>query len=185
MRMRCPARDQHRRRLRARHRRRCTACIRPAAADRPHAETPAAGNWRSSASFSPPSRSSKPAMRRRGGGRPRAWSWPASPRRRRASTRWIVLRSPPKVPVPGETSLARIQSQPFAARLARALATMSSVSAAKPMTKRRPVVGAPGDSVARMSGFSARRSSGGPLAVFFQLVPGDALRPASRRPRRP
>src|SRR5580700_3481302 len=82
-----------------------------------------------------------------------------------ASTRWIVLLSPPNVPVPGDTSLARIQSQPFLRRLAVALATTFSVSAANPMTSvgrslRRDAT------VARISGFSARRSNGGPLPFF-------------------
>ena len=62
-----------------------------------------------------------------------------------ASTRWIVLRSPPKVPVPGETSLARIQSQRLRRRLRRAFSTTSSVSAAKPIDEGRPVVAALGD----------------------------------------
>src|SRR5579885_3806034 len=95
-----------------------------------------------------------------------------------ASTRWIVLRSPPKVPVPGETSLARIQSHPLRARLARALATRSSVSAAKPMTRAgrslpRPAI------VARMSGFSTRRREGGPLPSF--LIKKDGKGPPSLR----
>src|SRR5215472_12152099 len=85
-----------------------------------------------------------------------------------ASTRWMVLRSPPKVSVPGDTSLARIQSQRLRSRLARAFATISSVSAAKPMTRA-------GRSLprcamlARISGFSARRSTGGPAPSFFSL----------------
>src|SRR5579883_1421887 len=85
-----------------------------------------------------------------------------------ASTRWIVLVSPPNVPVPGETSLARIQSQPFFSRLACAAATMSVVSAAKPTTSagrslpRRAIV-------ARMSGFSTRRRAGGPPPSFFNF----------------
>ena len=92
------------------------------------------------------------------------------------STRWIVLRSPPKVPVPGETSLARIQSHCLRMRLARALARMSSVSAAKPMTSsgrllaRRAIW-------ARMSGFSVEAQQWRAAAVFFQLVPGDAFDP--------
>ena len=36
------------------------------------------------------------------------------------STRWTRLRSPPKVPVPGDTSFARIQSQPLRARFSLA-----------------------------------------------------------------
>src|SRR5919197_2775028 len=52
-----------------------------------------------------------------------------------SSTRWIVLRSPPKVPVPGETSLARIKSQRLRCRFARAFSTTCSVSAANPMTR--------------------------------------------------
>ncbi len=81
-------------------------------------------------------------------------------------TRWIVLRSPPKVPDPGATSLARIQSQPFFARFTRAFATTFSVSAAKPTTRRgRRLPGC--DSVARMSGFSASVSDGGSPPPFF------------------
>src|SRR5690242_14710955 len=65
------------------------------------------------------------------------------------STRWMVLRSPPKTPLAGETSLARIQSQPFLLRLTCALATTFSVSAAKPITsfgRRLPAF----DKLARM-----------------------------------
>src|SRR5271165_1301164 len=85
-----------------------------------------------------------------------------------ASTRWIVLLSPPKVPVPGETSLARIQSQHLRRRLRRPFSTTSSVSAAKPTTRA-------GRSlprwamVARMSGFSLRRSTGGAPPSFFSF----------------
>src|SRR5215471_19495426 len=85
-----------------------------------------------------------------------------------ASTRWIVLRSPPKVSVPGETSLARIQSQRLRASLRRAFSTTSSVSAANPMTRA-------GRSLLRcamrerMSGFSANRRTGGPSTPFFSL----------------
>src|SRR5437667_5903999 len=85
-----------------------------------------------------------------------------------ASTKWIVLRSPPNVPDPGETSLARIQSQCLRRRFRRAFSTTSSVSAAKPMTSagrslpRRAIE-------ARMSGFSTRRSTGGPRPSFFSL----------------
>src|SRR6185437_14309589 len=52
----------------------------------------------------------------------------------RVVTSWIVLRSPPMMPVCGETSLARIQSQPLLASLALALVATFSVSAAKPIT---------------------------------------------------
>src|SRR5579884_3616490 len=85
-----------------------------------------------------------------------------------ASIRWIVLSSPPKVCVPRETSLARIQSQPLRTRLARPLATTSPVSAAKPMTRA-------GRSLercamlARMSGFSTRRNVGALPASFFSF----------------
>src|SRR5690348_13405281 len=51
------------------------------------------------------------------------------------STRWIVLLSPPNVPVPGDTSFARIQSHPLRRRFSIALATTFWVSAAKPMTR--------------------------------------------------
>src|SRR5580704_15997604 len=51
-----------------------------------------------------------------------------------AVTKWTVLVSPPMIPVSGETSLARIQSQPFLVSFALALAMTLSVSAANPMT---------------------------------------------------
>src|SRR5580658_11159352 len=70
-----------------------------------------------------------------------------------AVTRCTVLTSPPMIPVAGETSLARIQSQPFLASLALALAMRSLVSAAKPMTRcGRPDLRC--EIVDRMSGFS-------------------------------
>src|SRR5579862_4227713 len=53
-----------------------------------------------------------------------------------AVIRWIVLVSPPMMPVSGETSLARIQSQPFLASFALALAITLSVSAANPTTSQ-------------------------------------------------
>ena len=59
-----------------------------------------------------------------------------------ASTRWIVLRSPPKVPVAGDTSLARIQSQPLRCRFASALATTFVGLGGKADDQRRPVVAA-------------------------------------------
>ena len=49
-------------------------------------------------------------------------------------TRWMVLLSPPMMPVSGDTSLARIQSQPLRASFALACSTTCSVSAAKPIT---------------------------------------------------
>ena len=58
----------------------------------------------------------------------------ARPRRRRAVTSSMVLRSPPMMPVAGDTSLARIQSQPLRLSFSRALAATFSVSAAKPIT---------------------------------------------------
>ncbi len=100
-----------------------------------------------------------------------------------ASTRWIVLRSPPKVPVPGETSLARIQSQPLRSRLRRALATIFSVSAAKPMTSA-------GRSLLRArcaTGCRGSRRGAAPAGrspSFFSFW-GRRSRPASRRPPPP
>ena len=79
--------------------------------------------------------------------------------------------------VPGETSLARIQSQPLRASLARALASRSPVSAAKPITSRGPVrgvrracAGCPGSPPARS------RAAASPVAL---------LDLARRHPRRP
>src|SRR6185436_6869985 len=53
-----------------------------------------------------------------------------------AVTRCTVLWSPPKVPVPGLTSFATIQSHCLAARLALAFLIRFDVSAAKPITRR-------------------------------------------------
>ncbi len=78
----------------------------------------------------------------------------------------MVLASPPKVPVFSDTSLARIQSQPFFLSFSSACLTTCSVSAAKPITRRgRAVLDCA--SVARMSGIggelqrlgASRRSS--------------------------
>ena len=101
-----------------------------------------------------------------------------------SSTRWIVLRSPPKVPVPGETSLARIQSQPLRARFARALATMSSVSAAKPTTRpagRWRAAAMRGEDVGVLGQAQHRRAA----AVLLELVRRPRSRPANRRPPPP
>ena len=79
-----------------------------------------------------------------------------------------MLSSPPMMPVAGETSLARIQSQPFFLSFAWAWARTSSVSAAKPMTRLgRPDLRCA--IVARMSGFSTSSSVGGPLPPFLIL----------------
>src|SRR5690606_17793222 len=69
-----------------------------------------------------------------------------------------------------DTSLATIQSQPFFASLARALASRSPVSAAKPTTRagRR---GPGADRAARMSGFSTSFRAGGPAPPFLPLAP--------------
>src|SRR5205085_1975614 len=86
-----------------------------------------------------------------------------------AVTRCTLLRSPPKVPVAGETSLATIQSQPLRASLSLALATRSSVSAAKPITSRgRAALRCA--MVARMSGFSTKASIGA-LVLVADFVP--------------
>src|SRR6185503_7033497 len=52
-----------------------------------------------------------------------------------AWTSVIMLRSPPITPDCGETSFARIQSQPFLASFALAFAAIFSVSAANPITR--------------------------------------------------
>src|SRR5690242_1667187 len=86
-----------------------------------------------------------------------------------AVIRWTVLRSPPNVPVAGETSLATIQSQPLRLRFSMALATTFSVSAAKPTTS----VGRTGprfESVARMSGLGVSSSAGGAAPGFFLIL---------------
>src|SRR5205085_9879210 len=78
--------------------------------------------------------------------------------------RCTVLRSPPITPSAGETSLARIQSQPLRASLALAFSIRFSVSAANPITR-------PGrlsrnfEMVARISGFSTSSSRGVPAAA--------------------
>ena len=71
-----------------------------------------------------------------------------------------ALISPPMMPVEGDTSLATIQSQPFLASLALALAKRSSVSAAKPMTNRGRF-DLRWATVARISGFSTSSRVGG------------------------
>jgi len=82
-------------------------------------------------------------------------------------TRWMRLLSPPMMPVPSETSLARIQSQCLRASLALAFSTTRSVSAANPMTSagRLDLRLA---TVARMSGFSAS-SKLGSASPFLSL----------------
>ena len=75
------------------------------------------------------------------------------------------------IPVAGLTSLATSQSQPLRSRLAVALASTSSVSAAKPTTSRgRP--SARCATLRRMSGFSHSSSAGGrPEPSFFSFEP--------------
>ena len=91
-----------------------------------------------------------------------------------AVTSSMVLRSPPMMPVCGDTSLARIQSQPLRASLALALAATFSVSAAKPITNsgrcdlRRAMV-------ERMSGFSTSDNSGVVWPAFFLIFCSPAL----------
>src|SRR5262245_7326874 len=87
-----------------------------------------------------------------------------------AVTRCTVLRSPPMMPVLGETSLARIQSAPLAVRFFLAKSTTFVVSAAKPITSggRRP--GGVPAMVFKISGFSTSSSLGAPaLAPFFSF----------------
>src|SRR3569623_2910452 len=91
-----------------------------------------------------------------------------------ALTSWIVLVSPPMMPAAGETSLARIQSQPLRASLACALATTFSVSAAKPMTSDGRIV-LRCAMVERMSGFSVSASSGVVAPGFFLIFCSPAL----------
>ena len=94
--------------------------------------------------------------------------------------KWMVLPSPPMMPVAGETSLARIQSQPFLASLALALAMTWSVSAAKPMTSRgRPDLRCA--IVDRISGFSISLSVGARPCCFLILLSRSARHCASRR----
>ena len=87
-------------------------------------------------------------------------------------------------PVPGQTSLATIQSAPLVRRLAVALAIRFSVSAAKPMTRRGRL--APRlATVARMSGFCVsfeRRLAA--LVLLLELVRSPRRRRANRRRRR-
>ena len=90
-------------------------------------------------------------------------------------TRCTVLRSPPIMPVAGETSLATIQSQPFLSSLASALPIRSSVSAAKPMT-RRGRFDLRCATVERISGFSVSSMVGG-RPCFLILLPAYMQRP--------
>src|SRR5680860_764603 len=84
-------------------------------------------------------------------------------------TRCTMVRSPPMMPVPAETSLATIQSAP----LARACSTTVSVSAAKPMTSSGRC--GPGTAmVARMSGFWARFSETSPPPSFLSFCAASA-----------
>ena len=85
-----------------------------------------------------------------------------------STTRCTVFLSPPKVPVSGETSLATIQSQPFLSRLAAAFSMMSSVSAAKPMTRGERMSPAL-LRLWRMSGFSANLRVGGLPPAFLSF----------------
>src|SRR6185295_10206854 len=82
-----------------------------------------------------------------------------------AETRWMVLASPPKVPVLSDTSLARIQSQPFFFSFSSACLITCSVSAAKPTTRRGRAF-LDWASVARMSGLAVS-SSDLVVAPFF------------------
>ena len=78
------------------------------------------------------------------------------------------------MPVAGDTSLATIQSAFLRARLACAFAIRSSVSAAKPMTRRGRR--GPGCAmVARMSGFATSSSAGGAAPGTFLILPAAAL----------
>ena len=72
------------------------------------------------------------------------------------------------MPVAGETSLARIHSQPLAMSLALALAATFSVSAAKPITSFGRWVFRLA-MVARMSGFSMSDKSGVAWPAFFLI----------------
>src|SRR5579883_708236 len=86
-----------------------------------------------------------------------------------AVIRCTVLRSPPNVPVAGETSLATIQSQPLRVRFSIALATRFSVSAAKPTTSVGRFGPRP-ESVARMSGLGVSSSAGGAAPGCFLIL---------------
>ena len=100
------------------------------------------------------------------------------------STRWIVLLSPPKVPVPGDTSLARIQSQPLRRRFSSALATTFSVSAAKPMTRAGRSLRAGRDASRGCPGSRRGAASAAPCRPF-SVSGRPRSRPASRRRRPP
>ena len=80
------------------------------------------------------------------------------------------------------TSLATIQSQPLRSSLALALASTSSVSAAKPTTSFGRAVAF--DRVARMSGFSTRLIAGGPPTIALVENP-DILATLSKAKTRP
>ena len=97
-----------------------------------------------------------------------------------ASTRWIVSLSPPKMLVPGDTSLARIESHPLR-RLCRSRCSRRLGLGGEADHQARPVV---------MGGGNARRNvrvfdqpqDRRPLASFFSFWPA-SVSPASRRPR--
>src|SRR5262249_42398175 len=87
-----------------------------------------------------------------------------------AVTRCTVLRSPPMMPVCGDTSLARIQSAPLALRFLRADSTTAVVSAAKPMTSGGRLPGGAVAMLLRISGFSTSSSRGAPAWLPFLIV---------------
>src|SRR4051794_11206855 len=98
----------------------------------------------------------------------------------------MVLLSPPKVPVPGDTSLARIQSHPLRRRFSTALATTFSVSAAKPTTRvgrslRRGAVAARGSRVSTGGG----RGGAPPPLFHFLPRPPPPPPPATAPPPHP
>ena len=87
-----------------------------------------------------------------------------------AVTRCTVLRSPPKMPVSGDTSLATIQSAPFALRFLGCSTHVLGLGG-KADDQRRPLAGPVVAMVLRMSGFSTR-SRGAAFAALLDLLGG-------------
>ena len=86
-----------------------------------------------------------------------------------ALIRWTVLRSPPNVPVAGETSLATIQSQPFRVRLSIAL-VIRILGLGGEADDERGRLGRAWPGSARMSGLSASSSDGGAAPACFLIL---------------
>ena len=89
-----------------------------------------------------------------------------------------MLRSPPMMPVSGETSLATIQSAPLALRFGLACSITFSVSAAKPMTSGGRLPGALGgdglEDVGVLDQLEPAARALAPFLIFSRGLGGDA-----------